>query len=195
MSETFLETIRAVNGEIFNLSYHQKRYESVLISLGFSDFKNLKDYLDPPSLGIYRCRAIYNEQTINITYHEYEKKEVNTLKLVYNDIIKYSKKSTLRDAIDNLFQKREECDDILIVKNSLVTDTSIANIALYSEGIWYTPSQPLLCGSTRQRLLDDGKIVEKEIKIQDLEKYSKVALLNAMIDFDIIRKKLKDIIC
>ena len=196
MNSTFLETIKAVDGEIFNLKYHQERYESVLKSLDFDNFKNLKDYLKPPKNGIYRCRLVYSLDVINVTYHKYKKREVKSLKLVHDDTIEYSKKSTLRDTIDKLFEKRVNCDDILIIKNSLVCDTSIANVAFYNLGKWYTPSKPLLKGTTRQRFLDNGKIIEKEIKIQDIKKYSKVALLNAMIDFDIIRQyDLKDIIC
>lgn len=196
MNETFLETIRAVDGEIFNISYHQKRYEGVLKSFGFCDFKKLSEFLQAPSSGIYRCRLTYDERNIDVTYHEYKKREVKSLKLLYDDTIEYSKKSSSRQKIDRLFAMREKCDDILIVKNSLITDTSIANVAFYNEGRWFTPSQPLLMGTTRQRLLDGGKIIEADIRVQDLKDYSKVALLNAMIDFDIITKyELKDIIC
>ncbi|WP_373036477.1 aminotransferase class IV family protein [Sulfurimonas sp.] len=196
MSETFLETIRAVDGKVYNLSYHQQRYEDVLKSFGSSDFKNLQDYLNPPVTGLYRCRLIYDTRNIDVTYHKYEKREVASLRLVYDDSVDYSRKSTYRNELESLFEKREECDDILIIKNSLITDTSIANVAFYNSGLWYTPLKPLLRGTTRQRLLDENKIIEKEIRIQDLKEYSKIALMNAMIDFDIITKyDLKDIIC
>jgi len=46
--------------------------------------------------------------------------------------------------------------------------------------------QPLLKGTTRARLIDEGKIIEADIKVQDLRTFSKVALLNAMIDFDVL---------
>ena len=105
---------------------------------------------------------------------------------MYDDTIEYAKKSTDRERIDTLFELREECDDILIVKNGHITDTSIANIALYKEGLWYTPTSPLLRGTTRQRLLESGFLHTTDIKVQDLHKYSKIALLNAMVDFDII---------
>ncbi|EDZ61744.1 aminotransferase, class IV [Sulfurimonas gotlandica GD1] len=196
MSEIYLETIKAFDGEIFNLLYHQKRYESVLRSLGCSDLKNLKEYLKPPISGLYRCRLTYNTNKIDVAYHEYNKREIKTLKLVFDDDIYYSKKSTNRDELNRLFEKRENCDDILIVKNSLVSDTSITNIAFYKSGLWFTPKKPLLEGTTRQRLLDEGKIIEKDIRVEDLKNYSKIALMNAMIDFDIITKyNLKDIIC
>ena len=186
MSSSYIETIRAVDGKLFNMSYHQKRYESVLKCLGINDVKNLKDYLEPPENGLYRCRLIYDPEDINVTYHEYQKREVNSFKLIFDNEIEYPFKSTLRDNIDALFAKKEECDDILIIKNLLVTDTSIANIAFYSNGQWITPKNPLLKGTTRDRLLDDGKIIEADIRVQELRNFSKIALLNAMIDFDIL---------
>ena len=196
MSNIYLETIRSFNGEIFNLSYHQSRYESVLKSLRCSDFKKLQDYLNPPISGLYRCRLTYDKQKINVTYHEYKKREVKSLKLVYDDEIEYSIKSTNREMIDTLFEKREDCDEVLIIKNSLVTDTSIANVAFYKDGLWFTPKKPLLEGTTRARLLKTGKIIEKDIGVKELKNYSKVALMNAMIDFDIITQyNLKDMTC
>lgn len=196
MNRTYLETIKALDGKLFNLSYHQKRYESVLKSLGINDFKNLKEYLNPPTSGLYRCRLVYDEKNISVTYHKYKKREIKSLKLVYDDKINYSKKSTNRDELNNLFEKREECDEVLIVKNTLITDTTIANVAFYKDGLWYTPKEPLLEGTTRARLLDEGKIIEKDIRVNDLKNYSKLALMNAMLDFDIITKyNLKDLAC
>lgn len=195
MSESFLETIKVLDGKVFHIEYHQKRYESVLASLGIFKFKDLQTYLKPPSKGLIKCRVIYDTKSIKVTYHDYKKKEVGTLKLVYDDAIKYDKKSTIRDAIDSLYEKKGSCDDVLIVKNSLVCDTSIANVAFYKDGVWHTPKKPLLNGTTRERLLDDGKIVQKNISVEDLSHYSKIAILNAMLDFDIIQKNLKDVIC
>jgi len=196
VNRTYLETIKALDGKLFNLSYHQKRYESVLKSLGINDFKNLKEYLNPPTSGLYRCRLVYDEKNISVTYHKYKKREIKSLKLVYDDKINYSKKSTNRDELNNLFEKREECDEVLIVKNTLITDTTIANVAFYKDGLWYTPKEPLLEGTTRARLLDEGKIIEKDIRVHDLKNYSKLALMNAMLDFDIITKyNLKDLAC
>ena len=183
---SFLETIKVLDGEVYNISYHQERYENVQRSLGATNCKNLKDYLHPPSNGLYRCRVVYTSDTIEVTYHPYVKKEVHSLKIVYDDAIEYSKKTTNREAIDRLYEKRGSCDDILISRNNLVSDTSIANIALYKEGIWYTPASPLLNGTTRQRYIDNGVLKPKDIDVDTLKEYTRVALLNAMIDFDII---------
>lgn len=192
----FLETIKSQDANIYNLQYHQQRYESVLQSLGISIFKKLNNYLNPPTNGLYRCRLVYDKVNIEVEYFKYIKRDIKTLKLVFDDHIDYEKKSTSRETLDKLFKKRELCDDIIIVKNSLLTDTSIANIALYDGKKWFTPKKPLLKGTTRQRLLDNGKLFEKNIKADDIYGYKKIALLNAMIDFDIIRAdSLKDVIC
>jgi len=186
VKSSYLETIKSVDGELFNMSYHQKRYESVLDSLGIEKKEDLKEYLNPPPFGIYRCRLVYTPDTINITYHEYKKKEISSLKLIFNNEIEYSNKSTCRDEIDALYEQRGDADDILIIKDLLVSDTSIANIAFYKNGDWLTPKQPLLKGTTRARLIDEGKIIESDIKVQDIRSFSKIALLNAMLDFDIL---------
>ena len=186
VKNSFLETIKSIDGEVSHLHYHQQRYESVLRSFGILEYKNLQDYLCPPSNGLYRCRLVYTLESIDVTYHEYKKREVDSLKIVYDEVVEYTKKATDRSHIDSLYELRDECSDILIVKNGYITDTSIANVALHKDGIWYTPTSPLLKGTTRQRLLDNGRLVEKNIRVEELKDYSQVALLNAMIDFDII---------
>ncbi|MDD5373755.1 MAG: aminotransferase class IV family protein [Sulfurimonas sp.] len=196
MSNTFFETIKVIDGKVFNISFHQERYESVLNHFSINSAKNLQEFIKPPKIGFFRCRLVYgiskNSHTLNVTYHEYKKREINSLKLLYSDDISYGFKSTYRDKLDELYALRGECDDILIVKNSLVTDTSIANIAFFDGSRWITPASPLLRGTTRERLLREGKIFEEEIHVNDLENFSQVALMNAMIDFDIITKNAKD---
>lgn len=196
MKHKFFETIKALDGQIFHLRYHQERYESVLKSLGMTEFKTLLECLHPPHKGLYKCRVVYDENSLEVSYSEYVKRDVKKVKLVYDDSIEYAQKAINRENIDALFGLREGCDDVLIVKNSFITDTSIANVAFYKEGIWYTPRTPLLNGTTRARLLEMKKIVEADIREADLKKYTGVALLNAMIEFDIItQENAGEIIC
>jgi 4-amino-4-deoxychorismate lyase len=196
VKNNFLETIKSLDGKIYHLNYHQKRYESVLKSLGVNSFKNLLNYLNPPKDGLYRCRVVYSKEHIEVSYHQYNKRTIKSLKLVLDDEIDYSFKYVDRREIDALSSLKEDCDDILIVKNSYLTDTSIANIALFKEGLWYTPAKPLLKGTTRERLLDENKILEKDIHVSEISQYSKVALCNAMIDFDIIsHDNIREVIC
>jgi 4-amino-4-deoxychorismate lyase len=199
VNKTFLETIRAVDGEIFHISFHQERYESVLKHFCIDKAQNLEQFITPPEIGLYRCRLTYDlsksPHRIEVTYHEYKKRDISSLKLVYDDEIEYALKSTCRDGLDALYDQRGECDDVLIVKNSLLTDTTIANIAFYDSNRWVTPALPLLKGTTRERLLRDKKIFESDIAVEDLKKFSKIALMNAMVDFDIITQNTKDFFC
>jgi len=196
MKKTFFETILVVDGDALHLKYHQRRYEKVLTSLDAKKFKSLVEYIKPPSLGLYRCKVVYDADDISVEFFEYKKREIKSLKVVYDDEIEYTYKSSQREHIDRLFAQRGSSDDVLIVKDSLITDTTIANVAFFKDGLWYSPKTPLLCGTTRARLLDEGRLILKDIRVEELGEYSGLALMNAMIDFDIITlENLKDTIC
>jgi len=188
----YLETIKAQDGKLFHLDYHQKRLESSIKNSNII----LKELLNPPKLGLFRCKVIYDESSFEVNYYPYIKRSVKSLKLVYASNLEYSKKYFNRDEINRLFLQKDECDDILIVKNKLITDTSIANLAFKYKNEWLTPKKPLLYGTTRARLLDDKKIIEEDISVRDLDHFSAISLMNAMIDFDIIQNKnSREVIC
>jgi len=192
----FLETIKALNGRIENLAYHQKRYETVLASYGVADYKDLGDYLSPPQKGLYRCRVVYTlEKIVEVTYHPYTKRSIKHLKALTVNEFEYAKKYADREVLNALYAKREKCDDILIIQKGFVTDTSIANVAFFDGVEWFTPKKPLLAGTTRQRLLDSGFLKLADISINELSSFKAMAVMNAMIDFDIITKKIEEIIC
>lgn len=192
VSKKYLETIKALDGKIYNLEYHQSRLEK---SLGEKTHR-LIEHLAPPLEGLYRCRVVYDFKSINVEYIKYEKRTTRRLKLIYNDEIEYAKKYSDRELLNTLFALRGECDDILIVKSGLITDTSIANVAFYDGKEWLTPKRPLLEGTTRERYLKNKKIVAKDIFVDDLPSFINVALMNAMIDFDIIpQQNIGEIIC
>ena len=196
MKQTFFETIRVVDGDALHLEYHQSRYERVLTSLDAKKFKSLGEYIKPTNSGLYRCKLVYDADDISVEFFEYKKREIKSLKLVYDDEIKYAHKSSSRELLDKFFSQRDTCHDVLIVKDSFITDTTIANVAFLKDGLWYSPKKPLLCGTTRARLLDEGKLILKDIRVEELAEYSGLALMNAMIDFDIITlENLKDTIC
>ena len=81
-------------------------------------------------------------------------------------------------------KKKGECDDILIIKNGLITDTSFTNIVLENEDGLFTPTSYLLEGTKRRALLETGRIKETIVKPEDLGNYSKLYLINAMITLE-----------
>ena len=177
----YFETIKCDDYEIFNLDYHNKR---VANTIGLN--LNLQEYVYPISAELLRCKVIYDKNEIlDVSYFPYNKREIKSFKLVFDDEITYSKKYLDRNSLDKLFEKRAEFDEIIIIKNKIVTDTSIANIAIFYENMWITSKNCLLAGTTRNRLIEEKKLIEKDICISMLKKASKIALMNAMIGFDI----------
>ena len=55
------------------------------------------------------------------------------------DDIDYRYKQADRRVLDEAFALRDTADDVLIVRHGLLTDTSIANIALWDGCEWHTP--------------------------------------------------------
>ena len=72
-----------------------------------------------------------------------------------------------------------DCDEIIIVKNGLVPDTSFTNIAVNDGDVWLTPKQPLLMGTKRAQLLGEGKLREADITLEQLMKDEKKSLIKA----------------
>ena len=187
MSRTLLETIRCENGQASHLPYHQRRVNTSLKQLDSTTQYDLASRIAPPDETLYRCRIIYDEKSINIQYLPYQKRVVQTLQLIQADALDYTLKYADREELDKLFAQKGSADDILVVQNGLITDTSIANIALFDGTRWLTPREPLLKGTTRARLLKEKKIFESDINLKDLDQYTGFALMNAMIDFDVVK--------
>lgn len=181
---SFFETIKCYDGQAYHLHYHQQR---IARTIGLN--LNLSDYIYPPSNKLLKCRVIYDKNDIlDIKYTQYTPKTITTFKLIYDDTIEYKYKMFDRENLDNLYTKKELADEIIIVKNGFITDTTIANIAIYNGTFWITPKSPLLCGTTRNRLLNEHKLMEKDITVDELLFAKKIALMNAMIDFKILEK-------
>ena len=181
----FIESIRIENGVIYNLPYHNERLNRTR-NVFWKGCKpiNLIDYIRiPQEKGMVKCRIVYEEEIKEIGYLPYSMRKIRTLRMTYSDEIDYTYKSTDREELNRLYAERGDADDILIIRNGLVTDTSIANIALYDGCEWHTPQAPLLKGTQRAFLLDRHIIKEKEITSKQLFTYSKIALFNAMIEF------------
>lgn len=178
-----LETIRCESGEAQHLSYHQGRLENTLKTLGYDTIYPLQTLISPPDSGLYRCRFLYDQNGYTIEYHPYTPKKITSLRLVHADTLEYSLKFADRSVLNTLYDQRGECDDVLIVKNALLTDTTIANIALYIDGKWLTPATPILEGTTRARLIDNKTLDTAYLTPSDCAKATKIAIMNAMVGF------------
>ncbi len=183
----FFETIKIKNFKILNLKQHNKRLNYTIDKV-FDKKSNfdISDFVKIPDSKCYRCKVIYDTKICSVELLPYNPREFNSFKIIHTDI-EYPYKSVDRDEIDRVFKQREFCDDIIIVKDSLVCDTSIANIAIYDGLKWYTPKKPLLYGTQRAKLLEDKIIVEKEIKVKDFKNIVSFAIMNALLGFKIVK--------
>ncbi len=181
-----LETIRVEDGKVHNLSYHQQRCnQSHKTLFGSKDTLELSSKIEVPKEGLYRCRIVYGEKLNSIEYIPYTPKEINSLIIVSSDI-EYDHKYANREALDALRIAHPDTDDVIIEQEGFLTDTTIANIAFYDGKQWITPKKPLLRGTMRAKLIDEGWLKTKDIRREDLPKYTHVALMNAMIGFKIL---------
>lgn len=137
-----------------------------------------------PKAGLYKCRVVYREQIETIEFIPYEAKHIQSLKLIHDHEIDYAYKFEDRSRINILLEQRQFCDDILIIKNGLVTDSSFSNIIFFDGYKWVTPRTPLLKGTMRQFLLEAAEIKEETITIQDIPSFKTFRLINAMLGFD-----------
>ena len=182
----FIETIRVENGRALSLPYHQKRVnESLLLTGGGSVRLSLAGLLGnlPTTEGVFKARIVYDNtgKVLEQSLTPYTPKKVRTLRLVDCDDIDYSLKYADRTRLNALAARVGSADEIIIVRHGKLTDTSYSNIALYDGENWFTPRYPLLRGTMRQRLLDEGVIQETDITPADLRRYRQVSLINAMM--------------
>jgi 4-amino-4-deoxychorismate lyase len=182
------ETICVQNRRLINLAYHEARLNKTRTELfGFKDFWDLSKLITVPDFitdAPHKCRLAYGEDIIDIKWEPYSFRTITKIQRVYDDTIDYSYKYNDRTTLNNLYEKRRDAEEILIIKNGMVTDTLYCNVAFLKDGKWFTPDSPLLPGTQRAFLLNSGIIEEAHILEKDIQKYSHIKLFNAMISWE-----------
>lgn len=183
-----IESIKVENGKLCNIESHTKRFnEARREAFGVNEFLDLSQAIEiysNLSNAIHKCRVLYSSQIEAVEFQEYTPKVVKTLKLVDGGAIDYHLKYENRESLNKLLLNKAEADDILIVKDGFITDTSYSNIAFFDGVQWYTPDTYLLNGTMRQTLLANGKLKEATVTPFDLAKYIEAKMINAMLDFE-----------
>lgn len=183
----FFETIRYDNGVLENLSYHQKRVDRCFAAFGATSSIRLTDIVFPLHLikdQLYKCRVKYNlEGATFIEWEPYTTRQIYTIAYVETNGYEYAHKYTDRTWLNNAL-KNAGTDEIILTDKGIIKDASYANLALYNGDQWHTPINPLLQGTKRAALIDQGILTEKEIHINDLAQYEQVKLINAMMTWE-----------
>jgi 4-amino-4-deoxychorismate lyase len=183
-----VESLKLKDGMIRNLDYHQKRMNAAMAELFPKAEKiELRNEISIPECcrsGIYKVRVSYDQTIKQIDFDSYSYRNILSLKVVHHESVDYHLKFNDRQILQELYAQRGNCDDIIIIKHGWVSDSFAANLLFYDGEKWFTPTTPLLKGTKRQYLLEHGIISEMEIREEDIHKFQKVGLVNAMIDFD-----------
>ena len=182
------ESIKIEEGVPQHLEWHQARMnDSFLRYFGRAGAPLLKEVLRVPEefgSGVVKGRFLYGRNAFATEFSDYAPRRLQTLQLVKGDHLEYPMKYTDRFALEELLKQRGSCDDILIVRNGRITDTSYTNIVLFNGERWVTPLYPLLAGTCRGRLIREGVVTEADILADDLRHYRLFKLINAMLEFD-----------
>jgi 4-amino-4-deoxychorismate lyase len=173
----FIETL-LIKDSIQNLKYHNERMNKTRKYFFDSNPINLKDYIKIEKNK--RVRVVYDKDILEIKYFDLIPRKFQNFKIVYSDI-EYNFKYENREKLNSL--KTDEADEVIIIKDGLVTDTTISNLAFFDGKDWFTPKTPLLKGTKREELIEKGFLITKDIKDKDIKKYSKIAMINAILEF------------
>lgn len=189
-----LESIRLDHGRAKNLSAHQLRMDQSCLHLFGQLPPNqletlVSSYLKNPDYaylheGLYKMRLLYDNVNKKVDFVPYNLPVIETLQLVYEDQIEYPFKTTNRDQLLELYTHKGSCDDIMIVRKGLVTDSSYANLAFFDGKQWLTPERPLLNGTRRASLLQQNRIHPAAIQPEYFHRFTIVRLFNAMIRWE-----------
>lgn len=181
----FIETICYEQGRFQRIESHNERFNRtrqqffgiqtpVQLELLLSVPSDLKDKT-------VKCTVTYGNDIVCIDYSLYQIRPVNSLQMVVDDTIDYAFKYADRAKLNSLFNLRNQSDDILIIKNGLITDTTYANIVFKKKDKWYSPQNPLLKGTRIDRYFREGRVAPALLCPSDLPLFSEARIVNAMI--------------
>ena len=197
---SFLETINIQNGVVQNLRGHVARMCETARHFGFTapNISKLETFV-PKALKKclkVKCRIIYHTKINEITFEEYTPKTITSLKLVEGSP-DYSFKFTDRTTLNHLLSQKGDCDEVLIVRNGCITDTSFSNVVFRRKNRFFTPDTYILNGTQRQLLLHKGAISERRIMEKDLDEFDEMLLINAMLSIgsEVSQQEAKIVIC
>lgn len=184
----FIETMCVEQSKIINLDYHLERIKNTR-----KHFWNTEKTVPTDQLlalaaiqdSKAKLRFTYDKENIyDLSCTPYNTRKIERLKLLESNDIEYRYKSVDRSKINLLKAETEPTDEIIIIKQNRLTDTSYTNIALFDGSQWITSSTPLLKGTRRAQLLDAGRLIEREVLTTDLKSFQSISLINAMMDLE-----------
>ena len=183
----FIESIKIEDQKLINLDLHQNRVNETFKNFGKEnplDLDKIFKDLEHDEDGLYKLRIVYDlDSKFSAKMIPYVYSEMKDFALVENNTLDYTFKFEDRKVFE-MMKTKSKSDDIIIVKNNHITDSSYANLLFLKEKQWFTPNTYLLNGVQRRSLLKMKIVKEIEINLQNLKEFSHFQMINAMIGFD-----------
>jgi 4-amino-4-deoxychorismate lyase len=185
----FFESIYINNGIAENLHFHQARVNKTLNAFDASqnaiELTKIIQQLALPTLSLFKLRISYDlKGNYQSAFTSYEYKQIQNFALVDIKEHRYDYKFSNRDWINEALAQSGK-DEIMMHDDGLIKDCSYTNIVFYDGINWYTPSVPLLEGTQRAKLIQEGIITAKALYVSDLPNFQKFKCINAMIQWDV----------
>ncbi len=177
----FIETLFIKDGHPLHLKWHQQRVNNTFNKF----FQNTQPFLieervNNLPLSLQKCKITYSEKIESIEFEPFIPKQINSLRIVESEPFDYAYKYADRATLNQLRERREDCDDILISINGYIKDTSFANVVLFDGEQYFTPDPPLLYGTKRAQLLELAVIKALPIRTSDLHLFKELHMINAL---------------
>ena len=180
----FIETVRWSAGRYRLSDLHAMRMARTSPAIRKLVEGGLDRYLPPVPVDLQgatlKCRLTYDTEIRCIELEPYTPKIIRSLRMVEDNTIDYHLKYADRSRLNALAALRGEADDIIIVRNGLIADTSYANLVFRAADALLTPSTPLLRGVMITHLLADGIIKEAPLTPADLLPGNRYGITHAM---------------
>ncbi len=174
-----LETLECRNGILQRVELHRHRMQASLSALGFSHVPQVPDCTCPGER--VRFSFTYGEAVGEIRCMPYTPRTIQ--RLIQTDVydLDYSLKYSDRSFFDHLIKSFPLHHEPLFVRDGFITDTSFSNIAFRKDGRWFTPDTPLLAGTRRAFLLEQGFMEAIPVRVDSIREFSEITLINAML--------------
>ncbi|RYG72104.1 hypothetical protein EU245_11480 [Lentibacillus lipolyticus] len=194
VSFQLLETFGLIDGSYIAYEQHIFRIEKSATYFDFSvDLTKIQESLAAiayeNSAGNYRVRLLVEKDgtyTVDVAGHHPIETPVNVAlanEAISKDNIFLYHKTTNRSIYEHFKKQHPEAFDVLLWnENQEVTEFTIGNVIIELEGHLYTP--PVTCGllpgTFRQKLLDENKMTERKITVDELRNCKQIWLINSL---------------
>ena len=190
-----LETIELNDGEYTLLARHLSRARSSALYFGFRWNEStvagaLNDIARSHPLGRFRVRLLVGlTGKASVEAHPLERNRESVLAVKFAtcpvddlDPLVFHK-TTARARYDAELKRSQPCDDVIFWnRRGEVTESTIANIVVFTQGRHWTPPREagLLAGTLREELISKGELFERIITKRELTELGGFALINSV---------------